>query len=169
MRCRGLNELGDCLRLDDDYSRSHLKDHDRTIKGKGARLLRRGIRRYVKIRITGLRPRRRRRKRSITTLANTPLNINMHTYTPSQFRHTTPLSTSAIPLPNLLEATVPDLERWLLELWHDFLIEPTPYLIASAICYLGGLLVVLQYYAVLWRVVCFFLQFVPFDDEFGLG
>jgi hypothetical protein len=159
-RCGGLRGLGDCLCLNDERTRS--KDDVTTIKGKGARLLRRGIRRYVKVRVTGFRPRRRRRR--ITTLPNTPLTISKSTYQPSQFRHTSPTQ-----LPTPLSLEIPDLERWIIELWHDFLIEPTPYLVASAICYLGGVLVLVQYYAVIWRVLCFFLQFVPLDDEFGLG
>lgn len=160
VRCRGLRGLGGCLHLDDEGTRS--KDDDMTIKGKGARLLRGGIRRYVKVRVIGIRPRRRRQR--ITTLPNTPLTIKS-TYQPSQFRHTPPTQPS---LPNL-SLEIPDLERWMIELWHDFLIEPTPYLVATAICYLGGVLILVEYYAVIWRVLCFFLQFVPLDDEFGLG
>lgn len=100
-------------------------------------------------------------------LPNTPLTTSTSTYRPSQFRHTTPTPSPA-PLPNLI-LEIPDLERWMIELWHDFLIEPTPYLVASAICYLGGVLVLVQYYTMIWRLLCFFLQFVPLDDEFGLG
>jgi hypothetical protein len=55
------------------------------------------------------------------------------------------------------------------ELWCDFLIEPTPYLVASAMLYLGGVLILAQYYEAVWWIACFFFRFIPWDDELGLG
>jgi hypothetical protein len=49
--------------------------------------------------------------------------------------------------------------------WNDFLVEPTPYLVTSATIYLGFVLLLSQYYAAIWRLSCFLLQFVPWDDD----
>jgi len=64
---------------------------------------------------------------------------------------------------------IPDFELWFSELWHDFLIEPTPYLVASAIAYLGFILLLSQYNAAIWRLSFFLLRFVPWDDDLGFG
>ena len=63
---------------------------------------------------------------------------------------------------------MPDFELWIDELWHDFLIEPTPYLVASAILYLGGVLLLARYYEAVWWLCCFFFHFIPYDDELSL-
>lgn len=70
---------------------------------------------------------------------------------------------------SLLSLEMLDFEYWITELWHDFLIEPTPYLVASAITYLGFTLLFVQYYTVMWRFFCFCVQFVPWDDSVGFG
>lgn len=88
-------------------------------------------------------------------------------YFPSQFRHNEILSTFDEPPSLTLE--VPDFEPWINELWHDFLIEPTPYLVASAISYLGFVLLISQYYSTVWQLLCFLFRFVPWDEDLGLG
>jgi hypothetical protein len=87
-------------------------------------------------------------------------------YQTTQFRYNSPLTPTDLPS---FALDVPDFELWITELWNDFLIEPTPYLVASATIYLGFVLLLAQYYAAIWQVSCFLLQFVPWDDEFGLG
>jgi hypothetical protein len=64
---------------------------------------------------------------------------------------------------------VSDLELWINELWHDFLIERTWYLVASTITYLGFILLFVQYYSAIWQLSYFFSRFVPWDGDFGLG
>jgi len=134
---------------------------------KSSRLVRRGIRKYVKLRTTNTRAREGRHGNpSSKTKRNnegTTTDLNYH---PSRFRHTPPSNPPELPR---LALEIPDFELWINELWHDFLIEPTPYLVASAICYLGGVLILVQYYVLIWRLLCFFSQFIPWDDEFGLG
>jgi hypothetical protein len=163
-RCRGLRGLGDCLRPDDEHTQEKEDIKPRKL-GRGPMLVKRGIRKYVRVRITGIQPRRRRR--NITTHPNMRLENSDMNYHPSEFRHTS-LPPTPHELPTLA-LEIPDFELWMNELWRDFLIEPTPYLVASAICYLGGVLILVQYYALIWRVLYFFLNFVPLDDEFGLG
>ena len=79
----------------------------------------------------------------------------------------------AHPLPRIedipsLVLEMSNFELWINELWHDFLIEPTPYLVASAILYLGGVLLLAQYYEAVWRLCYFFFHFLPYDDELSL-
>jgi hypothetical protein len=83
-------------------------------------------------------------------------------YHPTGFRYSAPTLTLQD-----LTLDVPNFEPWLLELWHDFLIEPTPYLVASAILYLGFILLLAKYYGVVWWIVSFLLQFVPWDEDLG--
>lgn len=85
---------------------------------------------------------------------------------PSQFRHHE-ISPTFDELPSIT-LEVPDLEPWIDELWHDFLIEPTPYLVASAISYLGFVLLLSRYYSSIWQLLCFLLRFVPWDEDLGL-
>ena len=85
-----------------------------------------------------------------------------------EFRYQRPSLPRLEYIPSLV-LEIPDFEPWIDELWHDFLIEPTPYLVASAILYLGGVLLLAQYYQAVWLVCCFFFQFIPWDDELGLG
>lgn len=159
MRCRGLNGLRGCLRRDDDVILQNEQDRK---EGK-ERLLKRGMRKYVRVRISGMNTRSRRRPHPHNITAYTDPPPNNTNYQPSQFRHINTPPSSPIPTPFL---EIPDFELWATELWHDFLIEPTRYLVASAICYLGGLLVLVQYYQLIWKVLCFVAQFIPMDDEF---
>jgi len=167
-RCRGSRGLEDCLRLDDEcpeIKRSADGTAVTKVRKRGVKLIKRGIRKYVRVRITGVKPLKRRR--NITPDSSLTATPSGSAYHPSQFRHTSP-PPQLRDLP-ALTLEIPDFELWINELWHDFLIEPTPYLVASAICYLGGVLILVQYYALIWRVLYFFLHFVPLDDEFGLG
>lgn len=132
-------------------------------------LVRRGFRKYVKLRTIGIRFRFRNRPKGLESCPKTSQDSSKSGYHPTHFRHSQPHSThSRLPDLSNLSLEIPDFELWINELWHDFLIEPTPYLVASAIIYLGFILLVSQYYAALWRVVCFLFQFVPWDVEAGL-
>jgi hypothetical protein len=133
-----------------------------TIRRNGGRLVRKGIKRYVKARIAGVRFRKRRAK----GLYNPQEADDSANYHPTQFRYTSPLLTTELPTITL---EIPDFELWITEFWNDFCIEPTPYLVASAIVYLGFVLLLTQYYVAIWRLSCFLLQFVPWDDELNLG
>lgn len=161
-RCRGLKELGDCWRrevkCEECVTTTTCVD---IIRRSGGKLLRKGIKRYVKGRIACVRFRRRRAKVSYT-----PQMDDIANYQTTQFRYNSPLTPTDLPS---FALDVPDFELWITELWNDFLIEPTPYLVASATIYLGFVLLLAQYYAAIWQVSCFLLQFVPWDDEFGLG
>jgi len=135
------------------------------VRERGGRLVVRGIRRYVRLR-TGWRF-RRRKAYSHSQTRNTDMGETSNYY-PSRFRH------PHIPPPDLLDhlpslpLKTPDFELWINELWHDFLIEPTPYLVASTITYLGFILLVGQYWEVMWKVEWFLVKlFVPWDDESG--
>ena len=165
MLCRGSNESGVYLRREDENERPPNCKSRSTFKlrERGGRLVVRGIRRYVRLR-TGWRFRRRTAYLYSQT-RNTDME-DVSNYYPSRFRH--------LPPPDLLDhlptlpLQTPDFELWINELWHDFLIEPTPYLVASAITYLGFILLVGQYWEIMWKVVCFvFGLFVPWDDESG--
>lgn len=92
------------------------------------------------------------------------MDREMESHQPTRFRH--------LPPPDLLDhlPSLPlqtqDFELWINGLWRDFLIEPTPYLVASALTYLGFILLVGQYYEVLWKMFRFVVSlFVPWDDE----
>lgn len=83
-------------------------------------------------------------------------------YSPAHFRQNIPSPPAVLPG---LTLEIPAFELWVLELWNDFLIEPTPYLVASATIYLGFVLLLSQYYAAIWQLSCFLFQFVPWDDD----
>ena len=163
--------LGDYLDRRVEYANNIQLQNTNQKHGFGRKLLEKGIRKYVKLRISTTSRRRRTtrsrspRRRSSPIFSNKPA-----AYRPSHFRHTIPrhppvsLPPTAI-LP--LEIPIPDFEPWILSLWHDFLIEPTPYLVLGCMIYLGGVLLVAQYYALIWKVVLFLLRFVPWDEEFG--
>ncbi|TVY71339.1 hypothetical protein LSUE1_G004443 [Lachnellula suecica] len=145
-----------CSHLGDEGCHKKLASKLRT-KGEG--LFKGGMRRYVRLR-TGWKFRKRT---SYSETRNTGRDEAYH-YHPTRFRH--------LPPPDLLDhlptlpIQAPDFELWINELWNDFLIEPTPYLVASAITYLGFILLLGQYYEVAWRVVYFVLRlFMPWDEE----
>ena len=71
------------------------------------------------------------------------------------------------PLTSLLTLTISpsEFEQFLSELWMDFLIEPAPYLVAYALCYLGFILLLGKYYMMIWRATLFAAWvFLPSDD-----
>ena len=161
MRCRGLRGLGDCLRREvecEDQTRS--SSRVRTIRQGGGMLVRTGMRGYVKTLTAGVRFPGRRGKRPSHT--NSSEEADILNYYPANFRHCPPSTPPTLPS---LALEIPDFELWLTELWNDFLIEPTPYLVASATIYLGFVLLLSQYYAVIWQISCFLFQFVPWDDD----
>jgi hypothetical protein len=172
-RGSGLNGLKALLLGSNEYEACSLRDDDECrkqgdskcafkLRRKGVRLFRRGMRRYVRLR-TGWKF----RKRASDSKTRNAEREEISNYHPTRFRH--------LPPPDLLDHLpitpfqTPDFELWINELWHDFLIEPTPYLVASAITYLGFILLLGEYYEVVWVVFCFILRlFVPWDDATGL-
>jgi hypothetical protein len=117
----------------------------------------RAARSYVQARITSSRV--RRDPRSPQTPSEDSPNH------PTHFRYFPPPDTQDL----ALALEVPDFELWAKELSHDFLIEPTPYLVASAICYVGGVLILVQYYWALWWLVCYSFRLLPWDDDLGFA
>ena len=166
MPCRGLRGLGDFLRRADEAP-APTKTKTNTKKFRRRRI-RRGIsKRYVRLRILAERV----RSRDIISRVDLPslsVGISASNYHPVGFRYrsTTPLEDHFESLMNL---EVLDFEYWITELWQDFLIEPTPYVVASAITYLGFILLLVQYYTVMWQFFCFFVNFVPWDENVGFA
>ncbi len=137
---------------------------DRPCGGK-EKLIKSGIRRYVRMRTSDTMWKLRRRRKCDPVSDNAPSDTVE--YHPTDIRYIDPSHTLS-ELPNIvLEA--PDFELWINELWHDFLIEPTPYLVVSAMSYLGFILLVLRYYGAFWWLICLFFQFVPWDEDLGFG
>jgi hypothetical protein len=162
VRSRGSRGLGGFWHQEDECSnRIETTTLPSVPDRRGNQLFKGVIRGYVKVRI---RCRFRRRLASVSKSNTAPREPEYSDYQPRQFRYNPPPLT----LQDLILERL-DFELWINELWHDFLIEPTPYLVASAIAYLGCILLLSQYYAAIWQLSCFFLQFVPWDDEFGLG
>lgn len=64
-------------------------------------------------------------------------------------------------------AAASETEIWLMELWKDFLLEPTPYLVLSATLYLGLFIIFLQYYPTVLNIAYFLIQLIPWDDDLG--
>jgi hypothetical protein len=133
-------------------------------------VFRKGMKKYVRMRTRSVRF----RKQTGTSMPHsrdfTPnmLHREASAIAPS-IRYPVPTLT-LIDLPTLiLEIPDFDFEPWLLELWNDFLIEPTPYLVVSAMIYIGLLLLVSHYYDALWRVISLWFYFLPWDDEWVLG
>jgi hypothetical protein len=126
VRYRELRGLEDCLCLDDNHEEREPNATCLGLRSKGIKLVNGGIRRYVRIRVTGIKP--RRHGRSNIKSPNTLLTYSDARHTqlhPLHFRHVSPTSSQGLPI---LALDIPDFERWVNELWHDFLIEPTPYL-----------------------------------------
>lgn len=165
---RGSRGSEGCWRHKDE--RTELPDTQKHLKVRGTRLVRRGVNNYVKIRLRGVRwrfHRPRARRKSHSGSPRISGRSESSTYQPTRFRYEPPNSSPTETLPRL-SLEVPDFELWIKELWDDFLVEPTPYLVASAITYLGFILLLTQYHTAIWQISCFFLQFIPWDDEFGL-
>lgn len=186
-RCRGLRGCGACLGLGsetlavgEDFNGERRTSLRQRLVRRGGQVLRWGLRGYVRARTS---PRLRLPKcLSTTPIPQTKNHLdlasshhqkkgrnhkhvihhkaNHHSHT---FRHQR-LPVTNFTLPSLNEIELSDYEAWLMELYHDFLLEPTPYLVASAICYLGGVLVLVQYHAQLWWILGVLMQCVPWDD-----
>jgi hypothetical protein len=160
VRYRELRGLGVFWRLDGEPElERELKL--RNLRGRGKRLMRKGVTKYVRARITGTNS--PPRKASISN----PERASIGSDSPTSSRYTQP-PTRLEDIPSLI-IEILDFELLMDELWHDFLIEPTPYLVASAILYLGIVLILAQYYEVVRRLFCFFFHFIPWDDELGLS
>ena len=161
-RCKGLRGSGACWRREVECEQR--AGNISTIRRSGRRLVRKGMKIYVKCRIAGARFRGRRAKGP--SYSDAPEETGLSNYYPSQFRHQPPSAPTSLPT---LALEIPDFELWITELWNDFLIEPTPYLVASAIIYFGFVLLLTQYYVAIWQLLCFLFQFVPWDDELASG
>lgn len=154
------------MRLDDErVRRFKTGDFEGRPCGRVQMLVKSGVRRYVRIRTSGGLWRFRRKRDIDLDMADT--HSDAGEYLPSQFRYNE-TSPTFDELPNIT-MEVPSFEPWINELWHDFLIEPTPYLVASAISYLGFVLLVSRYYSAVWQLLCFLFRFVPWDEDLGLG
>lgn len=165
---RGSRGSEDCWLQQDEHAEP--SEGPNFLRVRRTRLVRRGINNYVRIRLRGVRwrfHRQRARRKPHSSSPKIGGGSETSTYHPTRFRYDPPRSSLAETLPRL-SLEVPDFELWMKELWDDFLIEPTPYLVASAITYLSFILLLTQYYTAIWQISCFFLQFVPWDDEFGL-
>jgi hypothetical protein len=91
-------------------------------------------------------------------------------YHPFAFRHrssTPTLTDDGDLILTILETT--DYEYWIAELWKDFLIEPTPYLVVSAMVYLGFILLLVKYHTIMWHFATFLLHFLPWDEDDGFS
>ncbi len=167
-RFRELRESEDYLHQEDEeYIPTKRDKTNSELRSAGlkSRVARAGFRRYARLQTHGLRHKsRRRQKPQVGNLSRTASLTAPASYFLSQFRHDPPHRNLSI-LP--LELEIPDFELWITELWNDFLIEPTPYLVTSAIIYLGFILFVSRYYSLIWWGVCFFGNFVPWDDDGG--
>ncbi|TVY43637.1 hypothetical protein LOCC1_G003829 [Lachnellula occidentalis] len=134
--CRGLSGCGGCLRRRMMDGKSKINSNSESATRAVGSELRTGGRF------------RRRKTYSHSQTRSTDMR-EASNYYPSRFRH--------LPPPDLLDhlPSLPlktlDLELWINELCHDFFIEPTPYLVASAIIYLGFILLVGQYWEIMWE------------------
>ena len=161
VRCRGLRGLGGCLRRGAECEdRTQSSSRVCTMCQGGDMFVRKGMRRYVKTRTAGVRFPGRWGKRPPHPHPSEEADIS--NYCPANFRNRPPSKPPTLPS---LALEIPDFELWLTELWNDFLIEPAPYLVASATIYLGFVLLLSQYYAAIWQLSCFLFQFVPWDDD----
>jgi hypothetical protein len=159
-----LREFGDCSHLEDE---GYIEEMDLELNGRGRRLLKGGLRRYVRVRILSERLRRRKGE-SHSKDSRLSIGVEAPAYCPTAFRLQSP-SPREDQFASLITLEIPDFELWINELWHDFLTEPTPYLVASAILYLGFILILVQYHTAMWQIACFFMRFIPWDDEFEFG
>ena len=158
---KGSRGLEDCSRQEAECEdRNQNMTCVRKVRRAGSGLVKKGVRRYVKSRITSVRFPGRRRKRHPYPYPSEDPDISH--YGPTNFRHNPPPTPPTLPS---LALEIPEIELWLSELWDDFLIEPTPYLVASATIYVGFVLLLSQYYAAIWQLSCFLFQFVPWDDD----
>jgi hypothetical protein len=123
------------------------------------------VRTYVHGRIMSSRVRRVPSARSRTPETRSPRSVPNENQT--HFRYTRPPSPNIQDLAFALE--MPKFGLWMNELWHDFLIESTPYLVASAICYVGGVLILVQYHWAIWWLARFFFRLLPWDDDLEFG
>lgn len=163
---RGSRGSGDCLHPDDECFSEEQKELMNTeCQGRGKRLIKVGMRKYVKLQNSRFMWKLRGRKEQDMHRTISILDPVEHTST--QFRYDNRTARHNEFIDEVLK--VPDFELWIIELWHDFLIEPTPYLVASAISYLGFVLFMSRYYGIIWWLACFLFQFVPWEEELGLG
>lgn len=139
-------------------------------------MLKRGLKKYVRTRTRGIRFCKRGIPTPYHDNRGADYNdmdepISRYAYHPETTSFRYPIQTlTFVDLPTLiLEIPDFDFEPWLLELWNDFLVEPTPYLVVSAMLYLGFLLLVSHYYDAIWRIICLWFYFLPWDDEWILG
>jgi hypothetical protein len=166
-RFRGSSGLEACLRQADERTwrpRSH-----QTTCAVVHRVLRKGAAKYVR-----LRTRFSRRRRTIQEAESSQQSSACYR-SPTKFRTRRPPRSSHVegPLTSLLALTIlpSEFEQFLAELWKDFLIEPIPYLIAWALCYLGFVLLLGRYYMLIWRTTSLAAWILlPLDDaEWILG
>lgn len=183
-RCKELKESGGFWRRNDEKS-----EHDDTTKRMktrrlGVRTIEKGLRGYVQIRqkVAVLCHTESLEKRArFTTHEISPTTLITRNPTPRRC-HSKPTKFHTVSRPHHQYHSRPrfrdvyrptcipaasEMEIWMVELWKDFLLEPTPYLVISATFYLGLFLISLQYYPTIWNIAYFLIQFIPWDDDFG--
>lgn len=132
--------------------------------------MRRAARTYVRARLISARFRRFSSSSSRKESFVIPPAAHHNYHTTTHFRYAPPPRPAPPNIQDLaLALEVPDFSLWMNELWHDFLIEPTPYLVASAICYVGGILVLVQYSWAIWWLACFMFRLLPWDDDLSFA
>lgn len=159
MRLPELRGSGDFLRREDE-------NHARLSTHKDSKdLLTCRSSRYAKLRDLGLCLWKRRSLASSTD-SHLSVGAEASTYQPTNFRHRSTAEPS-VDLEKIIPLELPELEVWVVELWDDFLLEPTPYLVLSAVFYLGFTLLLVRYHAFMWYAVCFLSRFIPWDEDFN--
>jgi hypothetical protein len=153
VRLRGLKGLENCSRLEDKSTCQRGGRYE----GKCGKIIREGLGYYVRLRTS----RKCSRRRSITQKDPRGIRPERTEPRPMHFRYDIPVSPS-IDFPTIPSET--ELEHWFLDLYYDFLIEPTPYLVSGLLLYLGFILLFFNYYFIIWRLLCFFFQFLPWDE-----
>ncbi|KAH8672500.1 hypothetical protein BGZ60DRAFT_404997 [Tricladium varicosporioides] len=89
-------------------------------------------------------------------------------YHASHFRHNPPASQRVLSDLNIT-VSKSDFEIWINELWDDAEVEPTPYLVASALFYLVFILLLVEYYEIVWKAVCLMCMLIPWDENLDLA
>lgn len=179
MRYKGLKGLEGFLRQGDEGKEG--SSIVTKARRRGLNFIKSGLRKYVRIRQTIVKIKYRRDRKKERSRQRPPYfrrpSTGLPSYRPWNFRHKHPYtpclhqsqSCQSTPQDDVLESPgeASELETWMMELWHDFLIEPTPYLVASAMVYLGAIVIFIQYYLLIWRIICFSFKFIPgWDEEF---
>lgn len=86
--------------------------------------------------------------------------------TPLHSRKPSPTSSPSSSLSIITEVEADSEGSWMPQIWHDFLANPVPVLVALGLVYLACILLLTQYWGPVWKVVGFFKDVLPWDAEF---